>query len=104
MKLFDYLDNEYKRANNSLQDDGYSPSMKSKTNAIHSILELQKSLLKSKWFVALLFSFVKCVVLNKWPEQVDLKKYMADKAAKQKLKTLDNSKETGCQNVNQVVS
>lgn len=78
MKLFNYLDNEYIKANIELQK-GYEPSVKAKTMAIHVILENQKSFLKWKWYFSLLFSFAKCLVLNKWPEKVDLEAYLKDK-------------------------
>lgn len=104
MELYNYLDNEYVKTNIEIQK-GYNPSLKAKTNAIHTILEFQKSLLKTKWFFGLLFSFAKCVALNQWPEVVDLKKYLQEQNAKKAaLKSVEHSKDTECQNENQVVS
>ena len=97
MKLFNYMDNEFIKANIALQE-GHDPSLKAKTLAITAILGAQKTILKWKWYFALLVSFVKCAILNKWPEKVDLEAYMREAAAKKvAAQVKPHSKDTECQ-------
>jgi len=105
MKFFDFCDSQYQQRNLKLQMS-YDHKIKAESEMTMMLIDWQKSYFKFLAFFKLTSYFLTCLITQKWPKQYTAQEFLqAVKDQKEnKLKSVEHSKETECQNENQIVS
>jgi hypothetical protein len=72
MKWFEYLENEYKRIVFIELKENFSIAAQAESQVVAHLDQLYKKWLRFLAYFKVMFKYLKCKLLNKFPEMVDL--------------------------------